>query len=311
MKLAVIGAGGWVGSSATFHIAASGLVEEVVMIGSRQNVVEQHALDLQTAVSMLDVRVRWGTYEQLAGSHVVINAAGTPHIQERAEMLSRNITLIKGISLKLKELCPEAIVITATNPVDPLNYATWRLTGPDRRRVLGYSLNDSLRFREFVAAAKGVRVSEVEATVIGEHGSTQVPLFSSVRINGEPVVFSEAEKARIRESRPKSFQRIEALQKETGRTAGWTCAVGMAALVRAIAENTGEVIPCSVVLAGEYGMTGLSMGVPVRLGKTGIQEIVEWELTSDELVDLEHSADCLRAAARSVDEVIDAAKAQA
>ena len=103
--------------------------------------------------------------------------------------------------------------------------------------------------------------------MIGEHGITQVPLFSSVRIDGRPVSFTEAEKQAHPGRDPKIFERYEELQ--AGRTAGWTCAIGLAALTRAIVKDTGEIFPCSAVLDGEYGQRGLSMGVPVRLGKTG------------------------------------------
>ena len=243
MKLTVIGGGGWIGSPTAFHIATLGLAKEIVLIGGRTHMAEQHALDMSTAVSMLDVTVRAGGYQDMAGSDLVINTAGVPHTGDIAEMLAKNTVLLREIAGEIRAYCPQALVITATNPVDPLNYATWLAGGFARRQVIGYSLNDSLRFRQFVAKAKGVEVSRVEGTVIGEHGPTQVPLFSSVRIDGLPVGFTEAEKQAVRDARPEMFKRIEVLQKETGRTAGWTCAVGLAKLTAAIAGDTGEIFP--------------------------------------------------------------------
>ena len=302
MKVAIVGAAGSVGAPAAFYIAASGLADEIVMIDMRQNVVQQHAMDISTAASAQNVSVRAGAYEDLAGSDVVINAAGVPQglITDRMEMLPKNIPLIRDLALEIKRHCPEAFVITATNPVDPLNYAMWRVGAFDRRRVIGYSINDSFRFREMVARAKGVKVSQVQATVIGEHGSTQVLLFSSVRIDGRPVAFSEEEKGAIRAEVPNILSRYEELQ--SGRTAGWTSAVGLAAITRAILRDAGEIFPGSVVLDGEYGRREMSMSVPVRLGRTGVQEIFEWELAPDERAGLERSADVLEAAARTVDQ---------
>jgi malate dehydrogenase len=151
-----------------------------------------------------------------------------------------------------------------------------------------------------VAGKKGVEVNRVQATVVGEHGSTQVYLFSSVRIDGLPVSFTENEKAAIQSEIPNILKRLEELQ--AGRTAGWTSAIGLAAVTRAVLQDTGEVMPCSVVLDGEYGRRGLSMSVPVKLGREGVREIQEWELTPDERAGLERSADAMAAAARIVEE---------
>jgi malate dehydrogenase len=302
MKVTVIGAAGSVGAPAAFYIGVSGLVDELVLIDMRPNVVQQHVLDMSTAMCELGVRVVAGGHEDMAGSDVVINAAGVHQglIADRMEMLPKNIPLVRDVALAAKRYCPDAFVITATNPIDPLNYCTWRAGGFDRRRVIGYSMNDSTRFREIVARIKGVKVSQVRATVIGEHGGTQVPLFSSVRVDGAPVLFTEAEKQAVRAEIPTILKRYEELQ--SGRTAGWTSALGLAALTRAILEDSGELFPCSVVLDGEYGQTGLSMGIPARIGAGGVQKIEEWELAPDEQAGLERTAAAMAAAARIVDE---------
>ena len=304
MKVTVIGAGGSVGGPAAFHVATERLADEILLIDVRENVAEQHAIDLGTAVSSLGIKVTAGTSSAMAGSDIVINAAGAQQglISDRMELLGKNIPIVRGIALDIKEYCPEALVITATNPVDPLNYATALASGLDRRHLLGYSLNDSARFREMVARKKGVAVDRVQATVLGEHGSTQVYIFSSVRIDGEPVSFTAKEKAEIRAEIPGILKRLEELQ--AGRTAGWSCAVGLAAIIRAVVQDTGDVIPCSVVLDGEYGRKGLSMSVPVKLGKNGVTEIQEWKIEPDERELLERSADALAAAAKTVEETL-------
>lgn len=302
MKVTVIGAAGWVGMSAAFHIAASRMAGEMVLIDVRENVVEHHAMDLSQAVAALNVRVTAGGYDDTVGSDVVINAAGLHQdiTADRTEMLVKNIAVVRDTAVQLRRYCPEAVVITAANPVDALNYATWLAGGFDRSQLIGYSLNDTLRFRLFVAGAKGVEVSRVEALAIGEHGFTQVPLYSSVRIDGRPVSFSEEEKQSITDEYPKFFERLEGLK--AGRTTGWTCAMGLAALTSAIVNDTGAIVAGSAILEGEYGQQGLSMGVPIRLGKTGIQEILEWDLAPDEQAALERSAQQLKAAAKIVDE---------
>ena len=303
MKISIIGAAGSVGAPAAFYLAAHGLADEILMIGGKkQNVLKQHAMDISTAVSEKDILVRAGSYEDLSGSDIVINAAGVPQglIADRMEMLPKNISLIQEIALKIKRYCPEAIVITATNPVDPLNYATYLAGGMERTKLIGYSINDSFRFREMLAAELKVKVSQVDGVVIGEHGSTQVLLFSTARVDGRPVMVSEDSKQQIRSEVPNILKRYEALQ--AGRTAGWTCAVGLAKIIRAIAADDGTVIPCSIVLDGEYGLSDLSMSVPVVLGRTGVREIKEYQLNPDEAQGLKITAETLKSAARVVNE---------
>ena len=183
--------------------------------------------------------------------------------------------------------------------MDPLNYATYLAGGFDPNKLIGYSINDSFRFREFLAKAYNVEVSRVDGTVIGEHGATQVLLFSTASIDGEKVPVSEEIKAKIRSEIPNILKKLEELR--TGRTAGWTCAIGLEKIVRAIVENTGEVLPCSVVLNGEYGAKGISMSVPVRLGREGISEILEYELAPDEQEGLKKTIETLKAAANIVE----------
>ncbi|MGD9368193.1 MAG: hypothetical protein PVH87_21005 [Desulfobacteraceae bacterium] len=303
MKITVIGAAGSVGAPAVFYLAAKGLADEILMIGGkRQNVLKQHAMDISTAVSAKDIVIRAGDYSDMAGSDIVINAAGAPQglIADRMEMLPKNIELIKQIAAQIKQYCPDAFVITATNPVDPLNYAMHLAGGFDRRKLIGYSINDTFRFREMLASAYGVKVSQVDGLVIGEHGSTQVLLFSTAAIDGEKVAVDEKVKADIRSEVPNILKRYEAFK--AGRTAGWTCAVGLEIITRAIKENSGAVIPCSVVLDGEYGLKGLSMSVPVKLGKDGVIEILEYELAADEQEGLKKTVETLKSAARIVDQ---------
>ncbi len=305
MKIAIIGAAGSVGAPAAFYLAARGLADEILMIGGkRQNVLQQHAMDISTAVSSLGVRIVAGDYPDLKGTDIVINSAGVQQglIKDRMEMLPKNIALIQSIAGQIKTHCPDAFVITATNPVDPLNYATYKCTGFDRRQLIGYSINDSFRFREMVAAEMNVRPGQVDGVVIGEHGSTQVLLFSSAKVDGRKVEVDEETKQRIRSEVPLILKRYE--EFKAGRTAGWTCAIGLERIIRAMTEETNEVLPCSTVLDGEYGQHGLSMSVPVILDRRGVKEILEYDLAPDEQQGLQVTVETLGRARKIVDELL-------
>lgn len=303
-KVTVLGAAGCIGMSAAFEIATAGLADDVVLLDIRENLAEHHAMDLRTAVSGLDVNVKAGCYEDTIGTDVVVNAAGLHGdiTADRTEVLRKNTRTAREIAQALGKYCPDAVVITVVNPVDALNYAIWRSGAFERRQLVGYSFNDTFRFREFAAQAKGVAVSRVQGLTIGEHGFTQVQLFSSVRIDGEPVSFSEGEKQRMREAYRAFFEKLEGLK--AGRTTGWTTAIGLAALARAILQDTREVVAGSAILDGEYGQRGLSMGVPMKLGKSGIQEILELALTPDERAAVARSAEALRKNVRVVEETL-------
>jgi malate/lactate dehydrogenase len=304
MKITVVGAGGSVGSAAAFNVAAQRLADEMVLIDYKDNLAKQHALDLSTAVSARGVKVIAGCYADLEGSDIVINAAGVPQgmIKDRMELLPKNTDLMRSIAQEIKQYCPKAIIITATNPADAMNYAIFRAGGFDRNQVLGYSINDSYRFREFIAKAYDVEVNRVDGYCIGEHGSSQVLVFSSAAIDGKPVAVSEEIKTDIYSEVPLILKRFEELQ--AGRTAGWTCAIGFEEMIRAIIEDSGKVIPCSSVVDGEYGYKGLSMSVPSVLGRGGIREIKELGLAPDEQEKLTASAGILQNAASMVDQIL-------
>ncbi len=304
MKVSVLGAAGCIGMSAAFEIATSRLADELVLLDVRENLAQHHAMDLRTVASALDVSVKAGRYEDAGGSDVVIHAAGVHGdlTADRTAMLVENIRTTAEIARQLREHCPRAVVITVVNPVDALNWALWRAGGFERRQIVGYSFNDTLRFRELAAQAKAVEGSRVQGLTIGEHGFTQVPLFSSVRVDGQPVAFSEDEKQRMRGAHRAFFEKLEGLR--AGRTTGWTTAVGLATLTRAIVGDTREIIAGSAVLDGEYGLRGLSIGVPLRLGRAGIDEVVEWELSPDERAALERSAQALSKNVKLVEETL-------
>jgi len=302
MKVTIIGAAGELGSTTAYTLATQGLVEEIVGIDLKENMLLSHLWDISTAASGNDTIVRAGKDEDMAGSGIIIVTAGAPQrtITSRMDMLNDNLSIILDIAKRIERFCPEAVIIITSAPVGPLNYAIHLSSGIERKKLIGYSLNDSIRFRILVAEALGARSSQVEGIVIGEHGDSQVQLFSSIRVNGKPIAASEDFKQDIRSKVPEYLRKHQALQ--SGRTSGWTSAVGLTAMIRAIVENTGEVIPCSAVLDGEYGYSKISMGVPTILDQGGIKRIIEYDLAPDEKELLEISAGVLHKATRHVEE---------
>jgi malate dehydrogenase len=302
-KVAIIGAAGTLGSCAAFMIAKEGLADEMVLLpGTRENLVRFHQMDLETAITGInDMSIRFGHKEDLAGADVVILAAGAPwrRINSRMELLDDSMPIIEEAAQTIRQYCPEAVVITLTNPVDPLNWALWRLTGLPRERFLGYSLNDTFRFRRLLAQALAVPSPTVDATVVGEHGPHQVLLFSSVRVNGKRIDIDRQTRAGILSEIPNILNKMETLG--AGRTTGWTSSIGISAIVRAVLEDTGEVIPCSAVLDGEYGRKDLSASLPVRLGRGGVQGFSPFEMEPDERQELEKCFDFLETTARSLE----------
>lgn len=309
MKISIIGAAGYVGSNVALTLALHGLADEFVLIDPfKPNIVTQLAMDTGTAAAEKGVLVRAGEYSEMKGSHIVIVAAGAAQgvISSRMEMLPKNLPIIRDIAKKIKESAPDAIVITASNPVDPLNYGMYRFTSFDRHKVIGYTANDSIRFRQMVAHALGYDAADVEALVIGEHGESQVPLFSSVKVKGKAVKIDNNTRGKIRTQISEILRRYEELK--TGRTAGVTSATGIKDIIEAIVNNTHGVIPSSAVLDGEYGQHDLSMGVPLVLGSGGIIEIKEFMLAPDEQPYLTATLDVLKAAMRQVEDFLTTSK---
>jgi malate dehydrogenase len=185
------------------------------------------------------------------------------------------------------------VMLVVTNPVDPLVTRLQQRTGIDRRRILGYTLNDSLRLRTGLARALGVAPGRVEAWVLGEHGDTSVPLFGRVSLDGEPVTPTPAQAAAAEEYLRTWYVRHVAL--DSGRSSTWTSGLGVARMVAAL-DGAGELWPASVVLDGEYGIEGVAVTVPVTIGRGGAARIHTWELGADELAALRASAEFVRAA---------------
>ena len=306
MKVTIIGGAGTLGSCAAFNIAVQKLADEILLVDPWENMLKAHWMDLTTAAAGHDISVHRGPFEDITGSDVIVITSGAPSgmTSSRSELITGNLPIIKDNAEKIREFCPEAIVITETNPVDPLNYAAYLVNrNAGRRKFIGYTLNDTIRFRMWAAEALGVKPSRVQGFVIGEHGHSQVMLFSSLRVDGKTVQLDEASKKRIQALPPQTLHDYEALQPK--RTAGWTSAVGTAAIINAIKNNTQEIFPCSAVLDGEYGVHDLSMTIPAVIGREGIHDIKILELADDEQPALENTVKVLSPLMRHVEAYLD------
>ncbi len=302
MKITIVGAAGTLGSCAAFIIAVQKLADEILLIDPWENMLKAHWMDLTTAGAGQDIAVRRGTFKDMGGSDIVVVTAGAPSgvISSRSELITGNLPIIKENAGKIREYCPDAIVITETNPVDPLNYATYLVNRrAGRNRFIGYTMNDTIRFRMWAAEVAGVGPSQVKGMVIGEHGHSQVMLFSSLRVKGKPVIIDEDNKKKMRSLPPQTLHDYETLQPK--RTAGWTSAVGTAAVISAIKNDTRELIPCSAVLDGEYGCHNLSMTVPAVIGREGIHDIKILKLDNEEKAALTNTVNVLSPLMRYVE----------
>jgi malate/lactate dehydrogenase len=241
--------------------------------------------------------VRAGDTDDVSDADVVVICAAAPLTvnTSRLSYLAVNAQILDGLA---ELLSPESVTIVVTNPVDPLVQRLHERTGLPRTRVLGYALNDSLRFRTGLARALGVRPGSVDAWVIGEHGDSSVPLLDRVRFDDVLVELTEEQAASAVDYLRTWYTRHVAL--DSGRSSTWTSGLGVARMVTAIAEDAGELWPASVALDGEYGIVGAAIGVPVTLGRNGALEVHEWALAPDDLAALHDSAEVVRIAAASI-----------
>jgi malate/lactate dehydrogenase len=227
---------------------------------------------------------------------VLVSSAPLVANMPRIEYLARNAAIADAFADALDSRWPGTAIVV-TNPVDPLVTRLLARTGLDRRRVLGYTLNDSLRLRTGIARALGAPPGSVGAWVIGEHGDLSVPLYDRVELDGERVELTAAEIEVAEEYRRNWYPRHVAL--DSGRSSTWTSGLGVARMVAAL-EGPGELWPASIVLDGEYGIRGVAVAVPVTIGRGGARHVHEWQLGADDLAALRASAEFVRAAAAGI-----------
>jgi malate dehydrogenase len=302
MRVVIAGAGGGVGASAAFNLLLSPLACEVVMVDARQNMVRSHLWDLEQVLEQVPAgSVRAGDEMDVAGADVLVIAAAAPLTVNSSRMvyLRDNAAILAPLLDALGGDWPGTAILV-TNPVDPLGTWAQRRTGLERTRLLGYTLNDSLRLRTGIGRALGVTPGRVEAWMVGEHGDLAVPLWDRVAVDGAPVRLDDDQRAAVMEFVRGWYVRHVAL--DSGRSSTWTSGVGIARMVGACVDPDGsELWPASVMLHGEYGLDAVSLSVPVRLGGGGARAIEEWELSRMERDQLGEAARFVREAADGLD----------
>ena len=292
-KVAVIGAGN-VGASAGLYVAERGLAD-VVLIDIVEGMPQGKALDMQQAAPLWH---RGGRIEgsndfaAVAGADVVVMTAGFPRKpgMSRSDLLKANADIIRPAAEAVKKHAPNAYVVVVTNPLDVMAHLFWKVSGFPKSRVMGMAgILDSTRFRAFLAMELGVSGADIHAMVLGGHGDSMVPLPRYTTVNGIPIgQLLPAERiAQIAQRTRDGGAEIVKLLK-TG-SAYYAPAMSAVDMVEAILTDQKRLVPCSVLLEGEYGMRDLFIGVPVMLGAKGVEKIVALELTAEETAALQKS----------------------
>ncbi len=298
-KITVVGAGN-VGATTAQRIAEKELARSVVMVDIADGIPQGKGLDQweSAPIELFDSRVTGTTgYEATAGSDIVVITAGIPRKpgMSRDDLLNTNAGIVGPCAAEVAKTSPNAIIIVVSNPLDVMCYVAMKASGFPRERVIGMAgILDTARFRSFIAEKLDVSVRDIQAMVLGGHGDTMVPLISYTSISGIPITqFLSAEELAPLVDRARNGGAEIVKFLKTG-SAYYAPSSGAVQMVEAIVNDQKRILPCSAWLEGEYGMTGLFLGVPVKLGRKGMEQIVEIALTADEKAALAKSADAVR-----------------
>ena len=297
--ITVVGAGN-VGATTAQRIAEKELARRVVMVDVAEGIPQGKGLDQweSAPVEGFDTRVI-GTngYDETEGSDIVVITAGIARKpgMSRDDLLNTNAGIVKQVSEQVKRTSPKAIIIMVSNPLDVMCYVAKKVTGFPRERVIGMAgVLDTARYRSFLAEALDVSVKDIQAMVLGGHGDTMVPLVSYTTVSGIPITQLLDRKtidAIVDRARNGGAEIVKYLKTGSAYYAPSAAAVQMC---EAIVRDQKRILPCAAWLEGEFGMSGLFLGVPCKLGRSGLEKIIEVELTSKERVDLGKSADAVR-----------------
>jgi malate dehydrogenase len=298
-KITVVGAGN-VGATAAQRVAEKELAREVVLIDIVEGVPQGKGLDQWQAAPIegFDSRVV-GTngYEAAADSGIFIVTAGIARKpgMSRDDLLNTNARIVREVCENIKRVAPDAIIIMVSNPLDVMSWVAKEASGFPRERVIGMAgVLDTARYRAFLALELDVSVEDIQAMVLGGHGDTMVPLVSYTAVSGIPItqlIGKERLDGIVDRTRNGGAEIVQYLKTGSAYYAPSAAAVQMA---EAIVRDKKRILPCSAWLEGEYGMSGLFLGVPCKLGRSGLEQILEVELTGEERAALERSAEAVR-----------------
>jgi malate dehydrogenase len=296
-KVTVVGAGN-VGATTAQRIAEAELAD-VVMIDIAADMAKGKALDMMESAPVLGFNATitgGGDYDATAGSDVCVVTAGLARKpgMSRDDLLAKNTQIVGGVVEELVKRSPDTILIIVTNPLDAMCEVARRRSGFPRERVIGMAgVLDAARMRYFIAAELGASVEDVDAFVLGGHGDTMVPLPRFATVNGIPLptLLSEERIEAINERTRKGGGEIVGLLKDG--SAYYAPSASSVEMVASILRDKKKILPCAVYLQGEYGIDGLFVGVPAKLGRSGMEGFLELELSDDEKKQLQHSADAV------------------
>ncbi len=283
MKLAIIGGAGLLGSTTAFYAGSLGCLSEIKLVDLNQNMLMSHVMDMDQALSSItNTKVTYATYEEINDCDIILLTASLPetNVSSRNEYLKGNLGIVESVCKEISKLEANKIIINATNPIDVFNYVIYKMLGYDRNKIIGFSINDTIRLEWAIAKLLNIKSTEIKAICLGEHGDGQVPLFDRVEHNNKKIFLSEEQRQSVSNEISSWFTRYQALK--SGRTSGWTSAVGLTRIIQAIATDAKDIVPCSVILDGEYGENDVSIGVPIRLGKNGVEQIIQLDLTDEQ-----------------------------
>jgi malate dehydrogenase len=292
-----VGAGN-VGATAAQEIARRDYAN-VVLVDIKEGLPQGKALDLNEAAPVLGYEpslIGTNTYEETEGSDVVVVTAGVPRTGDmsRDDLVTTNEGIVSSVTREVVERSQDAILVVVSNPLDAMCHVAKDVSGWPRERVFGMAgILDTARFRAFIAWETGVSTKDVQALVLGGHGDQMVPVVSATTVGGVPLrrlVSDDRIETMVARTRKGGGEIVKLL----GTSAWYAPGAAVAQMVDAIALDQKRVLPCTAFLEGEYGIEGLYMGVPVKLGAAGVEEIVELELSDDERSELARSADAVR-----------------
>jgi malate dehydrogenase len=297
-KISIVGAG-FVGATAA-HWCAVKELGDVVLVDIVEGMPQGKALDLLEAgpVENYDLNIIGSNdYKDTANSDIIVVTAGLPRKpgMTREDLVNVNGKIIKDVIENVVKHSPDAIIILVTNPLDTMVYVAKQVSGFPRERILGQAgILDSARMRAFIAMELNVSVENTHAFVLGGHGDEMVPLPRYSTVAGIPIkelLTQDRLEAIVQRTRKGGGEIVSLLKKGSAFFAPSAATMQM---VEAILKDRKHILPCSVYLQGEYGLSDLCFGVPVKLGRSGMEEILQIELTQDEQADLQKSADLIR-----------------
>jgi len=310
MKVTIVGAGN-VGASCAEYIAQKRIASKVVLLDIKDGVAEGKALDLsQTATTLgFNTTITGVTndYSATAGSDVVVITSGVPRKpgMTREELIGINAGIVQAVSSSILEHSPNTIIVVVSNPMDTMTYLALQATGLPKNRIIGMGgALDSSRFKTYLSKALDKPANDIQGMVIGGHGdTTMIPLTRLASYNGAPVS-QYLDEATLKQVSADTMVGGATLTKLLGTSAWYAPGASVAFLVDSILGDQKRMIPCSVLLEGEYGLEDICIGVPCIIGAAGVEAIVDVKLNEQEMQQLNESADKVRAMNATLKEVL-------